>query len=194
MFDVNFSTLEIIAFIFSLTGVILTIRQNILCWPAHLAGVSCYLIFYYQTAYFATMSLQLFYIIMSLYGWYYWLKGGKNNGYKVPVRKLRPIELAGTLLFVPVASVLIYLYLGNFPDSTSPELDSLTFSLSIAGTWMMAKKIIAHWIIWIIANVLYIYMFVTGGIYLTALLFVILAFLAIKGLITWRKSYELQNA
>lgn len=193
MSEESLQILEFIAFAFSITGVILTIRQNILCWPAHLLGVTSYLVFFFQTGYFANMYLQLFYIFMSLYGWYYWAYAGKNNKKTVPVSLIKKSEAIVIVILVPIATMIVYYFLTRYSDPANAVFDSITACLSIAGTWMMAKKIIQHWIVWIFTNCLYVYMYLIGGFYLTALLFFILIILAIKGWIEWKKSYKLQK-
>lgn len=139
------------------------------------------------------MSLQVYYVVISIYGWYFWLKGTnkKNNG-SVPVRKtgkrllLRLIVITG-LIYISI------LYLLRFTDSDIAHLDSMTTALSITATWMLAKKYIEHWLIWIFVDLFSSGMYVYKNLWPTVILFLIYTVMAYLGYIKWIKDFNQTN-
>ncbi len=81
----------------------------------------------------------------------------------------------------------IWYILTRFTDSTIPGWDAFTTALSITATWMLARKIIEHWYIWIIVNTVSIGLYIYKGLYPTVILFIVYALMAVVGYIEWRK-------
>ncbi len=137
------------------------------------------------------MGLQVYYVFISIYGWYFWLKGKKpKESGQVPVRrtnqKLRWIlYLSSVILYLIILYVLI-----NFTDSDVPYMDSLTTALSIVATWMLAKKYIGHWLIWIFVDALSAGLYIYKGLWPTVILFVIYTVMAVLGYKEWKKDLE----
>lgn len=134
------------------------------------------------------MGLQVYYIIVSLYGWYYWVKGKKKEDeIEIPVTRIN-LRNAGyyTLIFAALYSTMFFI-LYRFTDSPIPGLDSLATALSLVATWMLAKKILENWLLWIIADALCIGISYYKDLYFTSVLFGIYTIMAFVGYYRWKK-------
>ncbi len=177
-----------------LTGIlyiILSVRQNIWCWIFGIISSGVYLVVFFNSKIYADMSLQLYYVIMGVYGWMHWARvdSSQTKG-KLPVLKLNmrsatTLFVITTALFFIIAWVLI-----QFTDSPVPWIDAFTTSLSFTATWMLARKIIEHWIIWIVVDAVSIGLYFHRGLYSSMLLFGVLTALAIYGYFEWRKEWK----
>jgi len=182
---------EVLGAILGIIYIFFSIRQNIFTWPVGLVSSFLYVIVFFDAKLYADMGLQVYYVVISLYGWYFWLKGKKPDAStQVPVRitttKLRYLLVASSL----VLYVVILFILKNFTDSDVPYMDSLTTALSIVATWMLAKKYIGHWLIWIFVDAVSAGLYVYKGLWPTVILFLIYTFMAIYGYFEWKKDLE----
>ena len=189
--------IELLGAILGLLYIFLSIRQHILTWPTGLLTSLFYTFVFFKSGFYADMGLQVYYVAISIYGWYYWSKGGDKvqavKKEQVPVRKaprkvLFYILMATASIFAGLLFILL-----NFTDSTVPYMDSLTTALSITATWMLAKKFIEHWLIWIFVD------FVSAGLYAykelwpTVFLFMVYTGMAVLGYFEWKKDLKTQN-
>jgi nicotinamide mononucleotide transporter len=134
------------------------------------------------------MGLQVYYVGISIYGWYYWLTGKKQKTTaKVPV--LRTSQRLWIKLFVVscVIFATILIVLLNFTDSDVPYMDSLTTALSIVATWMLARKYLEHWIVWIFVDLFSAGLYIYKNLWPTVILFMIYTFMAVLGFYEWKK-------
>ena len=137
------------------------------------------------------MGLQVYYVVISIYGWYYWLKGAKSEKDKnVPVRRTPDrtwlvLGIGGIIIYIIIVYILI-----NFTDSDVPYMDSLTTALSIIATWMLAKKYIEQWLIWIFVDAVSAGLYVYKNLWPTVILFIIYTIMAILGYLEWKKDFK----
>jgi nicotinamide mononucleotide transporter len=137
------------------------------------------------------MGLQVYYVVISIYGWYFWLRGKKpKEEQQVPVR-FTSKSLRIKLLIASVVLYVIILYiLLKFTDSDVPYMDSLTTALSIVATWMLAKKYIGHWLIWIFVDAVSAGLYVYKGLWPTVVLFIVYTVMALLGYLEWKKDLK----
>jgi nicotinamide mononucleotide transporter len=184
--------LEPLAVATGIISVYLSVRQNIWSWPTALVNVTLYFFVFRAANLYADMGLQVFYFVLSVYGWYEWLYGGEKRT-ELKVSRVT-LKLAGILLAITIAGVAaLDAVLRHTPD-TVPFLDSVTSTASIVGQWMMTRKILENWTVWIGVNVLSIGMYVYKGLDQTAGLYAGFLVLAIMGYIKWRRSYLAERA
>ncbi len=175
-----------------LTGVVnvwLATRQNIWAWPIGLVSVSMYVLVFYDARLYADMGLNAFYFVTSLYGWYVWLYGGKGHTAR-KVGHVRPKELATLIGLGIVFSLGLGYYLDNYTDADLSYTDSATTAISLIGYWMMAKKQLENWIVWLVVDVLYVGVYFYKELYLTSFLYSIFLLLCIKGYRDWSKDMQ----
>src|SRR5690606_1129894 len=103
-----------------------SIRQHIFTWPTGLLTSLLYTIVFFRTGFYADMGLQLYYVVISVYGWYYWLQGGKQDkdpGRQAPIKRITGIVLIRSILVTVAIYILLIAILLNFTDSTVPYMD-----------------------------------------------------------------------
>ncbi|MBX3173584.1 MAG: nicotinamide riboside transporter PnuC [Gemmatimonadaceae bacterium] len=179
--------LEVVAVLFGVLSVWLSTREHIASWPTALVNTSLYCVILWREHLYANASLQLFYFTLSLYGWWAWKFGGREHTGVVVTRTSR--RLAALLVAIGVAAAgLIAATLFRFTDSASPWLDSGTTATSLVAQWMMTRKLLENWLVWTVVNVVYIGMYLSQGLRLTAGLYVAFLVLAVLGYRSWRRS------
>ena len=183
--------IEVIGAFAGIIGVWLTARQIIWCWPVALINVVIYIYVFFISKLYADFGLQLFYLFMTIYGWYNWLYGGKNH-HELPISR---ITFKSFLIFIitgiPSVFILGYL-LKNYTDAAFPYWDSFVSIWGIIGTYMMAKKILEHWILWIIVDLICVGIYFFKDLYATSILYFIFTILAVYGLTKWRREFRIQ--
>ncbi len=171
------------------------IKANKWMWPIGLVTSLVYVFVFFNAKFYADMSLQFYYIFISIYGWYWWLKGEQNTDNKeYQIVNARLKNFLALSLFFLLSFVLIYYILVNYTDSPLPFGDTLTTALSIVATWMLAKKIIEHWFLWIVINLIAMGLYIYKGLYPTSILYLVYAIFAVIGYFEWRKMKKQQEA
>lgn len=187
--------IEIIAAAFGLIGIGLQIKQSHWYWFNSILMVLLYIYVFYQSKFYADMSFQLYYLTISFYGWYLWLKKSKKSHTKsnYTINRLSRQQLLFSLVVSSVLFISIYFILKRFTDSPIPIGDAFTTALSITATWLLARKFLENWIFWIVVDAISTALYIQKGLYPTAILFSVLTILAIVGYFKWRKE-DTQNA
>ena len=181
------SPLEIVAAAVGAWSVWLSVRQNILSWPTAIVNVVLYTIVFYEAKLYADMGLQVIYAVLSIYGWYQWLYGGEGHTTLHVTRTRRSLAVSLALI-AATGAVLLGSLLHRTTDAALPYMDSALTSTSLVAQWMMTKKLLENWAVWIAVDVLYVGMFIYKGLYVTAVLYAVFLGLAVKGWIDWRES------
>lgn len=183
----------------AVTGIIfvfLEIRQNLWLWPVGIVTSAVYIWVFFTGKLYADMSLQGYYLVISLLGWYWWLRGDRANerrsdeakGIELKVKRINTrLTLTLLVVFIALYSVMYFL-LSRFTDSPVPAADSFITSLSIIATWMLARKIYEHWYLWIIVNSVSCILFFSRDLYATVILYSIYCMMSFVGLREWKKS------
>jgi nicotinamide mononucleotide transporter len=181
------SPLELVAAVTGAVSVWLSVRQNIWSWPTAIVNVVLYAIVFWEAKLYADMGLQVVYTVLSLYGWYEWLYGGEG---RTELRVTRtPRRLAAILTLIAAAgSAVLGTLLRQTTDAALPFMDSFLSSTSLVAQWMMTRKLLGNWLVWIGVDVLYVGMFLFKGLYLTAGLYAVFLALAVRGYVDWRRS------
>lgn len=165
-----------------------SIRQSVLTWPVGLTTSLLYIIVFYRAQFYADMGLQFYYVIISIYGWYLWAWGNSSDHKTaIPVsRTSRKMALvlaaASVLLFAGIAYILV-----NYTDSPVPYMDAATTALSIVATYMLARKMLEHWLIWIFVDLFSAGLYIYKALWPTTILFLIYTAMAITGYRQWKR-------
>ena len=178
---------EVLAVITGIISVYLSTRENIWSWPTALVNVALYFVVFYEAKLYADMGLQAVYFALSLYGWYEWLYGGENRTELHVSRSSQALGVRLAIIGFACAATLGTL-LARFTDAALPYIDSATTSTSLVAQWMMTRKILENWAVWVAVDVVYIAMFVFKRLYLTAGLYAVFLVLAVMGYIQWKRS------
>ena len=181
--------LEESAVLFGIISVYLSVRQNIWSWPTAIVNVLLYFLVFRQAKLYADTGLQLVYFALSVYGWYEWLYGGTNRTVLKVSRATPRMSLVLAAVVMVSVAVLGTLF-ARATDAALPYLDSTTASTSLAAQWMMTRKVLENWAVWIAVDVVYVGMFIYKSLYLTAGLYAVFLVLAAMGWAQWKRSYE----
>lgn len=182
--------IEIVAVATGLAYIFLSIKQNIWCWLFGIISSVAYLYLCFVFKIYADMSLQAYYVIMGVYGWVHWARADSSSKEKLPVSSLKTNELFTALIVTLILFFIISQFLIRLTDSPVPYIDAFTTSLSFTATWLLARKIIEHWLIWIVVNVVSMGLYYYRGLYPTIILFTVLAVMAVVGYLEWKKELK----
>lgn len=186
--------LEIAGTLLGMVYVFLSVKQNVFTWLTGFLTSALYIVVFFQSKFYADMALQVYYLWISVFGWYIWTKGptskaGRSDYPVSRINKQLGLILTGIALLL---WLLIYFALKAFTDSPVPFGDAFTTAFSIVATWMLARKILEHWLVWIVVDLISLGLYVWKGLYPTAILFMIYTIVALWGFNEWKK--ELKNA
>lgn len=170
---------------FSVFQVLLARKNNSNNYLFGIAGISLTLYVMIQSKLYAEFTLNLYYLVMSIYGWLYW-KFGKRKSETIISETTNNEKLITAGIVIGTFS-LFYFFLTNFTDSDVPILDSLVSAFAWAGMWLMARRKIENWILLNISNIIAIPLLIHKGLYLYAVLTTFLFIVAIFGYLEWRK-------
>ena len=183
---------ELIAVVMTLAGIVLMIRQKISAWPVAIVGVLAYFVVFARARLYADAALQPIYVVQNLYGWWYWAHGGERGTGQAPIVVLtwwrRVVWLAG----IVVTSLIVGAGLARWTNAAAPYADAALSTTSLAANWLLAKKVLENWWLWIAVNIGYVILFWKKNLLLSAGLYVALLALAVAGLIEWRRSIARQ--
>lgn len=183
---IEWSPLEGIAAAFGVVSVFLSTRQNIWSWPTAIVNVALYTVVFYNGRLYGQMGLQTVYLVLSIYGWYQWLHGGEQKT-ELRVSRASP-RLLGILAGLNVVAWIALAALLRRTDAALPWLDALLTTTSLIAQWMMTRKILENWILWIAVDIVYVPMFLSQRLYATSLLYAAFLVLAVMGFVEWRRS------
>ena len=182
------SVLETVAVLFGIASVYLSVREHVASWPTGIVNVALYIAIFHDAKLYADMGLQVVYVAISAYGWYHWLHGGAERTPLPVSRTPRPLALV-----LPVLAAAGALLLGTFfartTDASLPYLDSALTCTSLAAQWMLTRKYLENWLVWIAVDVAYVPTFLYKQLYLTAGLYTVFLVLAVMGYREWRQAH-----
>ncbi|APP01340.1 nicotinamide mononucleotide transporter [Xanthomonas perforans] len=185
------SLLESIAVVINLLGVWLTARRIRWCWPVGIVAVALYAWLFYQWKLYSDMLLQGVYVLTQLYGWWHWQPG---NAADTRIRPL-PMPSAERWLSLGIGAAFaaaLGAYMHYRTDAVLPWLDAALASFSLVASVWAARKRIANWVLWIVLDCVYVGVFISKGLYPTALLYAGFVALAVYGWHSW-KTQQKQN-
>lgn len=191
----HIDVLELSGLIFGLLAVYLLIKENIWTWPAGIAYVLVSFVIFWQQKLYADFALHIFFLILNIYGWWYWLQGGKENDTKkeeVPVTHTKKRMLVFLSLLSVTGIYVLGFLLTQYTDASLPYWDSATTILSLAGMWLTARKKLENWHFWFAVDILATGVYFYKGIYFYALLYLIYIGLAVAGYLAWKKTMQIQ--
>ncbi len=180
------SWLELVSVAFGLAYVILAARENSWCWPAALIGTGTGILVFWDASLIMESGLNVFYLVMALYGWWQWQRGGLNDT-KLKISAWNAKQHVGAIAFILVFTVISGYFLNAKTGAALPYVDSFTTWSAVLTTWMVAKKILQNWLYWIVIDSVSVWLFWQRELYLYAVLFVIYTVIAIYGYLNWQR-------
>ena len=170
----------------------LTARQSLWNFPIGIANNIFFGILFFNSRLYGDAGLQIVYLILGAFGWIMWLVG-KRGEVALPVTHIRPLEILGCALFLIISVPLMTRFL-HLSGGAVPIWDALTTALSLAAQYLLSRKRLENWFVWILADVIYVPLYISRELYLTSALYGIFLILCGIGLFEWRKSMSPSTA
>lgn len=188
------SILDLTALIVGLVYLLLEYRASIYVWIAGIIMPAVDLFLYWDAGLYGDFGLAVYYLLASIYGfiaWKFWKKESTTEEMPItrfPMRLLLPV----TVVFLVVWG-LVWAFLQYWTNSTVPVTDSLTNALSIIGMWMLARKYVEQWIVWIVADAIYVWLYAYKGLPFKASLYTFYIIIAFFGIRAWKQKMNAQK-
>ncbi len=182
--------IEVLGVITSLVYLYFSVRQIIWLWPFGIISSALFILIFLNSKFYADMGLQVYYLGVSVYGWIYWSRGGisRNEKSSLPVCRIsRQLALVLSVTGIVIMLGIVYI-LKNFTDSDVPWGDGFTTAGSIVATWMLARKMLEHWLVWIFVDSVAAGLYFYKGLYPSFLLYLIFTIIAVVGYFQWKRS------
>ena len=179
--------IELFAVLFGLVAVYFNTREIVWGWPTGIVGVILSGMLFYEVRLYSDLILHGLYVILGFYGWYEWLYGGRNNA-TLQVTTLSSDTLLLLISLGGVGTAIIGYLFDRYTDADLAYWDAFTTSFSLVGQYMLAKKKLENWILWIVVDAVASGIYLYKGLYLLALLYFLYLGLAAYGYRNWRKS------
>ncbi len=180
-----------LGFVSGAWGVWLTVEENIWNWPIGIANSAFFLLLFVRAHLFADSGLQVVYIVLGALGWYWWLRGGAGHT-ELPVSRTgadTAVILAATLVAATAAMTVGLARIGD----AAPFLDALTTTLSLLAEYMLTRKLIENWLLWMAADVIYVGLYASRGLDLTAVLYAVFLTMCVAGWVQWRATLGMRR-
>lgn len=186
---VSLQVSEVIAFITGGYCVWLAVVENIWNWPIGIVNAAAFLVLFISSKLYADAALQVVYIVLGFLGWYWWLKGGSHRT-KLRVSRMGGREALILMVLGIIGTYVFWRLLGKIGD-IAPFLDGLTTTSSLIAQYMLTKKYLQNWYVWIATDIVYIGLYGFKQLYLTAVLYAIFLAMCIVGVRDWRRTGRL---
>ena len=185
-------SLEIIAVFFGFLSVWFSKNNNILVFPTGMINTSIFVYLLLKWSLLGDMIINAYYFIMSIYGWYFWLKGTNNT--VTPISKVSNKDIRIVILLFISSSVFVSIVYSFFDkwETIVSYIDILTTAIFFAAMWLMAKRKVESWIFWIVGNIISIPLYLHKGLAFTSIQYFIFTVIAIAGYIKWKELYNKQ--
>ena len=185
--EINY--IELLALIFGVVSVWFNTQEIVWGWPTGIIGTVLSGILFWEVKLYSDLILHVFYVILGFYGWYEWLYGGRNQ------QELKVSLLSKKRLLLLLVLGLLGLggfgyFFDQFSDADLPYWDAFTTSFSFVGTYMLARKKLENWLLWIMVDTVATGIYLYKELYLLSLLYFLYLGLATYGFVNWRKSMQ----
>ena len=168
--------------------VYLAARNKILNWPFAIVSVIIYIFIFWEARLYADMGLQVYFLIMNFYGWYFWTR--KDQSKKVPVTSITPKEIILSILGIAIFTAALGFFLHRGTDASFPFIDSFCTACSLVAQIFLARKVMENWLIWIFVDIIYVGVYIAKDLHLTAGMYTLYVYIAAMGYLEWRKEYS----
>ncbi len=181
------SWLEIVAFALALAMVVFNMRVNPLAWPLACISSLLYVALFWNSRLYGDASLQIFFAVVALWGWWQWLRGTQADGGELTVRSLPARARWWLLAALAAAWPATGLFLKTFTDTDVPWWDAFPTAASVIGQWLLGRKYIENWFVWIVVNLVSVGLFAYKGLWLTTLLYSLFIAMSFIGWRAWQR-------
>ena len=179
-----------------ITGILcvwLAAKNNILNWPIAIVSVLIYIIIFFESKLYADMGLQVYFLAMNGYGWYFWTKNKNNTAAATPVSTITRKEIILSILGIIAFTAILGYLLHRNTDAAFPFIDSFCTACSLIAQIFLARKVLQNWLIWIFVDIIYVGVYISKDLYATAIMYALYVYIAWVGYSEWKKAYTIQE-
>lgn len=187
-------TLQIIGVVLGLLYLYFEYKANIWLWVIGLIMPIVHGTLYFRQGLYADFSMELYYILAGIYGLVAWRRGDKKSKSELKISYTPRVAWVAIVGVYVLLHATIYMLLVTFTDSNVPFWDSLTTSLSVVAYWLLSRKYVEQWLVWLAVDVITVGLYIYKDIPLTAGLYALYSALAIAGYMRWRRVIESEKA
>ncbi len=184
---------ELLAVVLGVAYLLLAMRESLWCWYAAFASTAIFLVLFWRVNLLMESALQVYYLVMAVYGWWQWQHGDDSNRGLTISRWTRQRHIMA-ITAILVAALISGALLHHYTQAAMPYLDSFTTWGAVLTTWMVARKILENWLYWLVIDSVSIFLYVNRELYLTALLFIVYLVIAVFGYRKWLLHYRTQSS
>ena len=166
-------------------------KNNVLVYPSGIVGSAIFVYLLIKWGLFGDFIINIFYVVMSVYGWYLWTRKAEGKNLLNISQTNRKEKIIASIIFITafIFIWIIYIAFDKF-DNWTAYVDTLTTAIFFSGMWLMAKRKIENWIFWIVGDIITIPLYFYKGLTMSSFLYLIYTFIAVAGYLAWRKSIE----
>ncbi|MCK6421490.1 MAG: nicotinamide riboside transporter PnuC [Aquabacterium sp.] len=179
--------IEVVAFVLSVWMVVCNIRVHVLAWPLAIAASALYGLLFLHSRLYGEAGLQVLFVVVAGWGWWQWLRGTDSTGAPLQVHRLSPRSRVWTALATLAAWPLLGLLLAHTTDTDVPYLDALPTVGSVTGQFLLGRKLVENWPVWVAVNLVSVVLFSVKGLWLTVLLYALFTVMALWGWRAWAR-------
>ncbi|OQA08089.1 MAG: Nicotinamide riboside transporter PnuC [bacterium ADurb.Bin374] len=187
------SLIELVAAFLGFVNVWLTIRENVWCWPVGILNVAMYVKVFWDAKLYSDMGLQVVYIVLQFWGWYHWLYGGRDKP-QPPVTLLGKRRFAGWISAAALGSMTLGAVMHLRTDAALPYVDATATVVSLAAQYLMTRKYLECWFLWIFVDVISVGMYAFKQLWPTTALYALFLAMAAGGYFVWRRSWKKEES
>jgi nicotinamide mononucleotide transporter len=183
LFGLTTTPLELISFLLAALTVLLNIRQNHWAWLFSILSSLLYAAVFANARLYGDCGLQFVFVVVSIWGWHQWLRGGTAHR-RLEVSRLSRAGWGITVLIWLAGFGLLSMFLRHFTDTDVPHMDGFLTAGSLVGQFLLSRKKVENWLVWIAVDVLYVGLYLYKHLTLTAILYGLFVLMAVAG---WRR-------
>lgn len=174
--------------------VYLAAKEHILNWPVSILSVVTYIYIFYQAKLYGDTILQFYFLGTAIYGWYYWSYGHiKSMKAERPISSITLADWLKIVLILVPSTVIIGYLLDSKTDTDVPYIDAFCTVTSFIAQYLLTRKKIENWLIWIFVDIVYIPLYIHKNLLATAVLYFIFVFIALQGYISWKRNLKIEQ-
>ena len=189
LFGLATTPLELISFVLSVLTVLLNIRQNHWAWLFAIVSSAAYGVVFFNARLYGDMGLQVVFIVVSMWGWHSWLRGGAQHQ-PLHVTRLDRAGWSASLAGWAIGFVLLAFFLKTWTDTDVPHADGFLTAGSLLGQVLLSRKKVENWHAWIAVDILYVGLYLYKNLLLTAILYAVFVAMAMIGLRAWKRAAQ----
>ncbi len=184
--------LQLVATVTGILCVYLQTREKILAWPFGIVSVTISVYIFAQSGLYSDVILHLVYVVLNIYGWWNWAARRQSDSANAPITILTRQGWIIWSITIVIGTGLLGALMGHYTDASVPYFDAFTTVGSLVAQYLLAKKVLQNWSLWILVDIVAINVYIYKEIYIIAFLFFVYLLLCIKGHFDWKMQYKIQ--